>query len=63
LKDANHCTYFQLFSDTSFCFKDLVIKYYFKAFIKKIVIIFIHSSFNYFAFQNILFSDNEINVL
>jgi hypothetical protein len=30
---------------------------------EKTIIIFINSSFNYFAFQNILFSDNEINVL
>jgi hypothetical protein len=36
---------------------------HFESFIKKTIIIFINSSFNYFTFQNILFTNNEFNVL
>jgi hypothetical protein len=62
LKDVTHFGYFQLFSDVSFSFKDLLSKFHFKLFRKKNIFIFINSSFNHFEFQNILFSDNE-NVL
>jgi hypothetical protein len=63
LKDANHLTNFQLFSDTYFFFKDLLSNFRIVQKKKTIIIIFINRSFNYFSFQTILVIENYVKFL